>query len=201
LMDSSMPEPTRPVARFRWNEHPRCTKAALRTIFGAPDSYTRGMFESDGQLTETALLLTVPAAEPVVGHHRRELDRSAADGIPAHLTVIYPFKPLSDIDEADHERLALIGRAHGPFTLEGTRTAWFGEEVMFVEVSGAQQVHALTVDVTTAFPEYPPYSGDIPLEQIVPHLTVGAGASAPALRASARAVDDALPFSQEVRAM
>jgi len=159
------------------------------------------VIESRPQLTETVLLLAVPAADPVVGHHRRELDRSAADGIPAHLTVVYPFKPLGEIKEADHERLARIGREHGPFHVEGIKTAWFGEQVMFVEVNAPQDVHALTVDVAAAFPDHPPYSGDIPLAQIVPHLTVGAGAPASALRTAARAVDEALPFSQEVRAM
>jgi len=159
------------------------------------------MIESGAQLTETVLLLAVPAAEPVVGQHRRELDLSAADGIPAHLTVVYPFKPLEEISEADHERLARIGRNHAPFQVEGIRTAWFGERVMFVEVNAPQHVHALTVDVASAFPEHPPYSGDIPLAQIVPHLTVGAGAPVSALRTAARAVDDGLPFCQEVRAM
>lgn len=159
------------------------------------------MIDSGPQLTETVLLLAVPAAEPVVGRHRRELDLSAADGIPAHLTVVYPFKPLGEISEADHECLAQIGREHDPFQVEGTRTAWFGEQVMFVEVNAPQKVHALIVDVASAFPEHPPYSGNIPLAQIVPHLTVGAGAPVSALRTAARAVDDGLPFYQEVRAM
>ncbi|PMC74219.1 hypothetical protein CJ197_14660 [Brachybacterium sp. UMB0905] len=159
------------------------------------------MMESGDQLTETVLLLAVPAAEPVVRQHRRELDRSAADGIPAHLTVVYPFKPLEEISEADHERLARIGREHVCLHVEGIRTAWFGDQVLFVEVKAPEEVHALTLDVASAFPEHPPYSGDVPLAQIVPHLTVGAGAPVAALRTAARAVDGALPFSQEVRAM
>ena len=159
------------------------------------------MIESGAQLAETVLLLAMPAAEPVVGKHRRELDLSAADGIPAHLTVVYPFKPLEKISEADHERLAQIGRKHDPFQVEGIRTAWFGEQVMFVEVNAPQLVHALTVDVASTYPEHPPYSGDIPLADIVPHLTVGAGAPVSALRKAASAVEDGLPFSQRVRAM
>jgi hypothetical protein len=36
---------------------------------------------------ESALLVTVPAAEPAVARHRSRLDTSAAVGVPAHITV------------------------------------------------------------------------------------------------------------------
>ena len=42
---------------------------------------------------QSALLILVPAAEPAVGEHRARLDASARDGVPAHLTVLYPFLP------------------------------------------------------------------------------------------------------------
>jgi hypothetical protein len=48
---------------------------------------------------ESALLLLVPAAEPVVGEHRARFDASARDGVPAHLTVLYPFLPPALIDD------------------------------------------------------------------------------------------------------
>jgi hypothetical protein len=42
---------------------------------------------------QSALLLPVPAAESVVGPHRARRDASARDGVPAHVTVLYPFLP------------------------------------------------------------------------------------------------------------
>jgi hypothetical protein len=39
----------------------------------------------------SALIVEVPAAEPVVARHRERLDSSAPLGIPAHVTVLYPF--------------------------------------------------------------------------------------------------------------
>ena len=42
---------------------------------------------------ESALLVAVPAAEPAVAAHRSRLDTSAAVGVPAHITVLYPFLP------------------------------------------------------------------------------------------------------------
>lgn len=54
---------------------------------------------------ETALLLRVPGAESAVGRHRGRLDRAAADGIPAHVTVLHPFVPLGDLHEEERYRL------------------------------------------------------------------------------------------------
>jgi hypothetical protein len=42
---------------------------------------------------QSALLLPVPAAEAAVGPYRALLDPSARDGVPAHITVLYPFLP------------------------------------------------------------------------------------------------------------
>src|SRR5699024_3665802 len=106
-----------------------------------------------------------------------------------------------EIDADDQARLAHLGRQHGPFEIEGYRTAWFGDRVLYVEVSAAREVHALIADVASAFPAYPPFAGDIPLAEVVPHLTVGNAAPVSALQTAARAIDDALPFSELVQSM
>lgn len=46
---------------------------------------------------EPTLLITVPEAEPLVGGARAMCDASAGDGIPAHMTVLYPFLPAGRI--------------------------------------------------------------------------------------------------------
>lgn len=46
---------------------------------------------------ESAILVPVPQAEPVVGHLRARLDRAAGRGVPAHVTVLYPFLPPAQI--------------------------------------------------------------------------------------------------------
>ena len=43
--------------------------------------------------TESAVIVAVPAAEPAVRAHRQQFDRAAAWGVPAHVTVLYPFVP------------------------------------------------------------------------------------------------------------
>lgn len=58
---------------------------------------------------ESALIVEVPAAEPVVGQFREQLDGNALLGIPAHITILAPFMPAGRIDPgtlADLQRLA-----------------------------------------------------------------------------------------------
>lgn len=51
-------------------------------------------------LQESTILVPVPEAEPVVGQLRAGLDRAASRGIPAHVTVLYPFVPPAQITPA-----------------------------------------------------------------------------------------------------
>ena len=39
----------------------------------------------------SAVIVPVPEAEPVVGEFRASMDTAARWGVPAHVTVIYPF--------------------------------------------------------------------------------------------------------------
>jgi hypothetical protein len=108
---------------------------------------------------ESALLLRCPAAEPAVGRWRARLDLAAGVGVPAHVTVMYPFAPVGRLSAADHTRLARLFAAVRSFALVGERTAWFGDTVLYVELTGAAAVASLTDAVTAAFPAYRPYGG------------------------------------------
>src|SRR3954454_4262257 len=55
--------------------------------------------------TESAVLVAVPEAEDVVGRFRARLDRSAAWGVPPHVTVLYPFVSADRIDSPVLDRL------------------------------------------------------------------------------------------------
>jgi hypothetical protein len=48
----------------------------------------------------SGLIVEVPEAEPDVARLRERLDASAPLGIPAHITVLFPFMPPRTIDPA-----------------------------------------------------------------------------------------------------
>lgn len=148
---------------------------------------------------ESALLVRCPAAERAVGDWRARLDLAAGVGVPAHATVTYPFRPVDRLSDADHDRLGRRFADVPAFTLVGERTAWFGDEVVYVELTGGDRVSALIDAVAREFPEHPPYGGTI--ADVVPHLTVGHDADLPTLRSAAAAVDARLPFRQPVTAV
>jgi hypothetical protein len=120
---------------------------------------------------ESAVLVPVPEAEPVVGRHRARLDRAAAEGVPAHVTVLYPFVPPPEITAATIEVLAAAVRSVAAFDCLFSETAWFGEDVMWLVPQPSEPFRALTRAVSAAFPGYLPYGGQY--DDAVPHLTVG----------------------------
>ena len=145
---------------------------------------------------ESALLLRCPAAEPAVRSSRAVLDRAARVGVPAHVTVTYPFRPPPAITPDDHALLERVVAGCPSFTLTGAGTAWFGDAVVYVALSGGEPVRALTEAVAAAFPEHPPYGGAF--TEVVPHLTIGHGHDADTLRGAEDAVRARLPFTQVV---
>ena len=40
----------------------------------------------------SALLVAIPSAEPAVARHRDRFDSSAPRGVPAHITVLFPWR-------------------------------------------------------------------------------------------------------------
>ena len=144
--------------------------------------------------TETAVIVPVPDAEPVVAEHRRQLDRAASWGVPAHLTVLYPFLPPSAIDRVALARLGAAVASVAAFECVFNRCDWFGEEVLWLAPEPDTPFRALTGAVWAEFPQHPPYGGAY--REVVPHLTVGErrSGSTSALRAAEAAVELALPM-------
>jgi 2'-5' RNA ligase len=115
-------------------------------------------------------MVVVAEAEPAVAQLRRQLDPVARLGVPAHVTVLFPFIPASEIQGAVMVRLAALFRTVPAFTHNFVRTAWFGDEVLWLGSDAAQVFRSLTQLVWTAFPAYPPFEGQF--DDVVPHLTI-----------------------------
>lgn len=152
-----------------------------------------------GEATESAVLVTVPAAEAAVARHRERFDRAAGWGVPAHVTVLYPFVPPAAIDETVMAELARAAAAVEPFRAEWRRTGWFGEDVLWLAPEPDSSFRALTASVWHAFPDHPPYEGRF--DEVVPHLTIGDDAPLDDLRAAEREVVTHLPIAMVVNAV
>jgi 2'-5' RNA ligase len=121
--------------------------------------------------TETALIVPVPESEPVVGGYRRVLDHSAVWGVPAHVTVLYPFLPPERVTDEVIEAVRGCVRGVAAFGCVFSEVRWFGEEAVWLAPDPDEPFRALTEAVWRRFPDCPPYGGEF--DEVVPHLTIG----------------------------
>ncbi|MGZ4546029.1 MAG: 2'-5' RNA ligase family protein [Blastococcus sp.] len=148
--------------------------------------------------TQTAVLVLVPEAEHAVGAHRAHLDVAASWGVPAHLSVVYPFVPPADVDDDVLSRLAAAVGTVPAFECVFSRTEWFGDDVLWLAPEPDAPFRELVRAVVAAFPAHQPYGG-LYVEP-TPHLTVGELrlGSAAELTAAERAVREQLPLRARI---
>ena len=146
---------------------------------------------------ESALLIAVPEVEPIVATLREAHDPSAAVGVPAHVTLLYPFVAREDLTPTVSRRVAnaLSASGIGPFEARFERTARF-PAVLYLEPTPRETFGRLITSVVTAFPDHPPYGGAF--DTVVPHLTVADDEDAD-LDAIDTMVRTALPVACEVQ--
>jgi 2'-5' RNA ligase len=116
----------------------------------------------------TALIVAVPEAEPHVAELRLAHDSSAALGVPAHITILFPFAPVDDVDE---DAIGELLAARPAFDFELASVEHFDDGVTYLAPVPAEPFAALTRAVAERWPAYPPYEGMF--ETVIPHLTVG----------------------------
>jgi 2'-5' RNA ligase superfamily len=83
--------------------------------------------------TQTAVIAPVPAAEPLVAEHRRHLDPADAWGVPAHVTVLFPFVEPAAVNEHVITTLVSAVAPIHSFDCCFVRTRWFGHDVLWLE--------------------------------------------------------------------
>ena len=147
---------------------------------------------------ETALVVVVPAADRLVGAHRDRLDEAAGWGVPAHVTVLYPFLPPAAVDDHVTGTVTALAASVPAFDCRFAATNWFDRDVLWLAPEPAQPFRRLTSLVWTAFPSCPPYGGLF--DDPIPHLTVAERrlADLGTLRAVERAVQPGLPIHTHV---
>src|SRR3954451_8723260 len=101
---------------------------------------------------QSALIVTIAQAEEAVALHRAQLDDAAAFGIPAHVTVLFPFMPPSEIDARVVAALAAAISTVEKFDVDFESTGWFGTNVLWLAPKPATSFGALTTAVADVFP-------------------------------------------------
>jgi 2'-5' RNA ligase len=143
----------------------------------------------------SAIIVEVPEAEPLVRPWRLLHDPSAAIGVPAHVTVLFPFVAPGRLDGAVDEAIRELAAEHRAFRVSFARVEAF-DDVVWLGPEPDAPLRELTRAAWARFPEHPPYGGRF--ADVVPHLTVAQGDAAAVRRLRSeieRDLGGRLPFT------
>jgi hypothetical protein len=145
----------------------------------------------------SGLIVPLPDLEPVVGQWRARYDAQFAD-TPAHVTALFPWIPPAKLTEADLDAVGQLAKDWQPFEVCFAEFGTFDDaDVHYLAPEPADPFLALTQDLCTIWPEYPPYEGVF--AEVVPHLTVSDGAGAEQAAELRAAVGALLPVRTMAR--
>lgn len=145
--------------------------------------------------TGSALVIPIPDLEPVVGPCRWRHDPVARLGVPAHVTVHFPWCPADTVDAATLAEVGAIAASVPPIEVTFAELRWFGDQVAWLAPEPDRPFRDLASRSAARWPDYPLYSGEF--ADVIPHLTLGElsrGGDADALRAETAALGEALPL-------
>lgn len=152
------------------------------------------MSDADGTTAEveTGLILPVPAFESFLQQHRATNSAVSPEGVPAHLTLLFPFLPPFRCEEAHAEVEGFFDSVE-PFEFELTHVGWFEERVVFVAPSDPLPFVALTEQLIGQWTQCIPYGGRHGGKH-VPHLTLGIEGTREEMISLAEAAKELLPM-------
>lgn len=146
---------------------------------------------------ETAVIVAVPDADPIVGRWRARFDSSARFGVPAHITIGYPFVPFPALGAHDLRDLRSLFGRYPAVDVHFRDFATF-PGVLYLAPEPAEPFRELTRALVRRWPDAPPYGGRFG-DEVIPHLTVSDGASQPDADAILDNVRRDLPLTTSVR--
>ena len=133
--------------------------------------------------------MLVPEAEPVIGDRRATHTRDGARGMPAHVTLLYPFAPEPDLDT-----LRALAAAGEPFRYMLSSVREWPDGIVWLEPDPAEPFLRLTHEIVERFPDHQPYGGAFVVDELIPHCTVVHTDDAGARADAAASVAEALPI-------
>ena len=148
----------------------------------------------NGQNLRGGIVVPIPEAEPIVQTWRTRYDPVASLGVPAHITLLYPFL---GADELGAEGLAFLTELFGRTPSIQVTLTEIGRfpDVVYLAPEPSEWFVALTRALSARFGLLP-YGGVY--ESVVPHLTVAQGAAPAILDEIATQLAPRLPVTASI---
>lgn len=146
------------------------------------------------RVPRSALIVAVPEAEVLVREWRLRYD-NARLGVPAHVTLLFPFVPAEEVDDGLLSELGDLFARQSVVRYSLPRVACFTDVAWLAPVPDGA-FRELTRLIVERYADYPPYEGIH--EEVIPHLTVAIGDRA-VLEEVETALTPHLPIDAEAR--
>ncbi|MGO9123411.1 MAG: 2'-5' RNA ligase family protein [Terriglobales bacterium] len=117
---------------------------------------------------ESAIIVPFPEVELIVGPMRLQYDRAAQLGVPAHITLLYPFCPPQAVAGVI-PTLRDVCAAIEAFQFSFTELRRF-PATAYLHPDKAERFECMIRTLVKTWPDFKPYGGSF--SDIIPHLTV-----------------------------
>lgn len=121
----------------------------------------------------TALIVPLPATDPVVRPLRQAQGAAGDAGMPAHVTLLYPFLDPDHVDEGVRAALRDMFSPYRPFDVSFTRSER-GDGLLYLAPEPVEPFHALHHRVRATWPRLLPYEGRFG-DAYTAHLSIAYG--------------------------
>jgi 2'-5' RNA ligase len=139
---------------------------------------------------ESALIIPVPEVEPLVGPLRLRYDHAARLGVPAHITLLYPFH-LPQVIDREIKILEELCASIKLIPFSFTEVRYF-PATAYLHPDRPEPFAQIIRTLMKMWPDCQPYGGAF--RDIVPHLTVADQVDAETLRAAGDSICPRLPI-------
>ena len=147
---------------------------------------------------ESSLDIHVPEAEALLDPWRQRYHACAALGVPAHVSLIYPFVPPERITPVLLEELRSLFATVPAFRFTLARLARFPEaHVLYLAPEPAEPINALITLLARHYPDTPPYGGAF--EKVTPHVTIARSAEPAVIQQITEAFQHMQPIEIHVK--
>jgi 2'-5' RNA ligase len=140
---------------------------------------------------ESALIVPIPEVERIVGQLRVQYDPAARLGVPAHITLLYPFRPAETaINEINTLRTVCAPIEAFAFAFTDIRRF---PATAYLHPDRSQTFVEMTKTILNQWPDCQPYGGAF--TDVVPHLTVADKVGRETLEEVEKALRPQLPIN------
>jgi 2'-5' RNA ligase len=120
----------------------------------------------------SALSFPVKELIPHIQDIREKYTLDGAAGMEPHFTAHFPFVTSSDELSRYRQTIQQICRSIPPFTIRIRKIDRFPNGVIYLKPESDLDTDAVMKDCAQALPDYPPYHGTIPIEDLHSHITL-----------------------------